>query len=135
MGGGHFSTLVLTWIEVWTSKENERKSYWIELLNKKDSSSTELMAEKVWRKISAVMTCIQKKYFWFWLFPVFILVGAVLPLEFLGNKDLHTVLIFTGNVDLLTLHVKLEAGRELKFPILLGPEVNKSNFSKLRIHM
>ena len=63
-----------------------------------------------------------------------LLVGAVVPLKFLGNVDLHTVLIFTGNVDLLTLHVKLEAGRELKFPILLGPEVN-NQISKLRIHM
>ena len=55
VGGGHLSTLVLTWIEIWKGKENERKSNWIELQNlqtKKDSSSTELMAEKVWRHFS-----------------------------------------------------------------------------------
>ena len=55
VGGGHLSTLVLTWIEIWKGKENERKSIWIELqklANKKDRSSTEKMEENVWRHFS-----------------------------------------------------------------------------------
>ena len=54
MGGGHLSTLMLNWIEIWKGKEIERKSYWIELQNlqKKVRSSTEKMEENVWRHFS-----------------------------------------------------------------------------------
>ena len=60
VGGGHLSTLVLTWIEIWKGKENERKSIWIELQNLQTKKIGQV--QKKWKKmcgvISAEMTCI-----------------------------------------------------------------------------
>ena len=59
VGGVHLSTLVLTWIEIWKGKENERKSNWIELQNLQTKKIGQV--QKKWKKmcgvISAELTC------------------------------------------------------------------------------